>query len=352
MKPLFCILIISSFFLGCDKRTENFLSINVPVTDISDSVSTITLPDDVILNPTAILNIGDYIVILNHDTEYILTIYNTVNHQLQYLQRIGRGPEELLHVNQIGIYPDSTNMSFYVYDDLKNALFIYRLSQDYFKLYRIEETGKYNFVALDFDMIVGIPAVDSSRYIIEKPRTNFVKFGDYSEYEFSEKLIDNTLSAGYMVTNEYSFAWFSLYGESYNIFNYQGFDSPKEIKKVYYTKPAFNQDVFRNQHMVILFVETILGFTSLTSSKEYIYALYSGKTLKDFMSIREAALAGNNIGVFDWNGNYVKRLYSKDPIVCINYNNKDKKLYALKLNQDMEYEIISILCDNNLIDYD
>lgn len=192
MKPLVFIVIITLFFLGCDKNTDSFLSVEVPVIDISDSMREVTLPDDVILNPTAMLNIGDYLVVLNHDMDYILTIYNTLNHQLQHLQRMGRGPEELLHANQIGIYPDSTVLSFYLYDDLKNEVFIYTHDQGHFKLNRIEKTGKYNIVAFDSDVLLGIPAIDSSRYAMEKVGMKRVEFGDYTEYEFSENLADNT----------------------------------------------------------------------------------------------------------------------------------------------------------------
>lgn len=347
MKPFIYITIISLFFSSCDKKTDNFLSVKVPIIDICDSISKITLPDNVNLNPKAILNIGDYIVIVNHGTDYILTIYNTQNQQLQYLQRMGRGPKEILNVNQIGIYPDSENKSFYIHDDFKNVLFIYRLNQDLFELNQIEEINNYNAIAIDTNVILGVPSTGPGRYVLENPRKGAsIKFGDYSEYEFSEIPTDNTLATGYTVINNgHKFAWASLYGESINIFDYQNPNSPKEERKICYTKPIFNQNILRDQHIIVFSPETTIGFTSLTNSDKYIYALYSGKTFKDFMAIREAALAGNNIGIFDWKGNYVKRLYCKNPIVCISYNNKDKRLYGLKLNQDMEYEIISILCD-------
>lgn len=348
MKFLFYIVtIISVFFTGCDKKNNSFLSVPVPVIDISDSVIPIALPDDVNLNPKTILNIGDYIVIVNQGTDYVLTIYNTQNQQLQYLQRMGRGPKEILNVNQIGIYPDSENSTFYIHDDFKNTLFIYKLNQGLFELIRIEEINNYNVIAIDTNIVLGVPSTGPGRYVMEKPREGMsIKFGDYSEYEFLEIPTDNTLAAGYTaINNEGKFAWASLYGESINIFDYQNTTTPKEVRKICYTKPIFNQNLLREQNIIVFSPETTIGFTSLTNSHNYIYALYSGKTFKDFIEIREAALAGNNIGVFDWKGNYVKRLYSKNPIVCISYNNKDKKMYALKLNQDMEYEIISFVCD-------
>ena len=79
------------------------------------------------------------------------------------------------------------------------------------------------------------------------------------------------------------------------------------------------------------------GFISVASNAKYIYTLYDGKELSYYMSNPGIGLRGHNICVFDWDGNYVFRLHSADPVRCISWNEERQSLYLCVLTDSGEY---------------
>uniref|UniRef100_UPI003FF0F3BF BF3164 family lipoprotein n=1 Tax=Candidatus Cryptobacteroides bacterium TaxID=3085639 RepID=UPI003FF0F3BF len=82
-----------------------------------------------------------------------------------------------------------------------------------------------------------------------------------------------------------------------------------------------------------------INFISVTSSDNYIYALYDGNMIQYYIEHKGEVPSGKYICVFDWDGNYVKCYQSRFPIRSLSWNPDDKNLYGCVLADDGEYRI-------------
>lgn len=66
-------------------------------------------------------------------------------------------------------------------------------------------------------------------------------------------------------------------------------------------------------------------YCGITTNSQYVYALYMNQTLDDAFEKRKNMC----IHVFDWKGNYIKSLQTKDYIIKISVDKKNEWMYAL-----------------------
>ena len=66
-------------------------------------------------------------------------------------------------------------------------------------------------------------------------------------------------------------------------------------------------------------------YCGITTNFQYVYALYMNQTLDDAFEKRKNMC----IHVFDWKGNYIKSLQTKDYIIKISVDKKNEWMYAL-----------------------
>ena len=82
----------------------------------------------------------------------------------------------------------------------------------------------------------------------------------------------------------------------------------------------------------------IFGFCDLAVSDDYIYALYSGRTLKQHNLDVDK---GKTILVFDWNGSHVRTYRLENACSSISYSAEENTIYAL--SQEINHsEIITL----------
>ncbi len=135
------------------------------------------------------------------------------------------------------------------------------------------------------------------------------------------------------------FAWFSVYGEIYQIYDISK-SPPTLIKEAIIKPPIFNNEGVQNMF-------STFGVNSVTSSEQFIYALYCGKTFKDAMASPETIFDSTKILVFDWDGKPVLLLDLSNEVKSISY---DKGiLYALGLNSEKSYTIFMVKDIDNLV---
>lgn len=79
-------------------------------------------------------------------------------------------------------------------------------------------------------------------------------------------------------------------------------------------------------HPVTYSRNNLFGFCDLAVSENYIFALYSGRTLKDYNLDVDK---GKTIVVFDWNGLHVRTYQLQNACSAISYDAADNTIYAL-----------------------
>ena len=82
----------------------------------------------------------------------------------------------------------------------------------------------------------------------------------------------------------------------------------------------------------------IFGFCDLAVSDDYIYALYSGRTLKQHNLDVDK---GKTILVFDWNGSHVRTYRLENACSSISYSAEENTIYALS-QENNHSEIITL----------
>ena len=89
--------------------------------------------------------------------------------------------------------------------------------------------------------------------------------------------------------------------------------------------------------------ETRIGVLSVASTQDRIFALYSGRQIKSILRNlidQERLELANNILVFDWSGNPIKRIVLNHDLRDIYYDKYEDKLYGIELNG--EYSLCQI----------
>ena len=116
---------------------------------------------------------------------------------------------------------------------------------------------------------------------------------------------------------------------------YQLGESPHLIQKYHDAFPAYIPDSGPKHSSAIYKKENINGYTDICSTDQYIYTLYSGKTVKAASSqaILEAELT-NHVLVYDWNGNCVCRFVTDKSLLSIDVSEDNRKLVALGWEDD------------------
>lgn len=133
---------------------------------------------------------------------------------------------------------------------------------------------------------------------------------------------------------ENKMAFTTIYGIIFEIF--QLGKKPFIIHKYHDAFPAYIPDSGPTHSSAIYKKdENIHGYTDVCSTDQYIYALYSGKTIKVIseQGVMDVQLT-NQILVYDWNGNCVCRLVADKPLLNICVSEDDQELIALGWEDD------------------
>ena len=83
-----------------------------------------------------------------------------------------------------------------------------------------------------------------------------------------------------------------------------------------------------------------VGFCAVDCDDKYVYALYSGKTFNKFGTLNHHC---ENLLIYDWNGNPVKRYILDIPLYSMRYNRETHSIYGIAYNPEgilIEYELL------------
>lgn len=257
----------------------------------------------------------------------------------------GRGPNEMLFPHILNCY-DATHFTTF---DNNNKELIYFSLDDFCKLNfrfnkkeKIEFNSTKSFAAVSYllndSTVLCTGFFEKSQYILYNLKSKSVKyFLDYPsdpKHKGETNEIKGTAFQGQISVKPDRKKFANATGAILEICEFNDNEIKRLFRKIYYF-PEYK--VIQNH---AAFVRTQpYAFHSITSTDSYIYMIYSGRSMQDF---GEEYYAGNNLLVFDWNGNPVTRFVLDRYLKNFTLNEKEMKIYGYSTNPNSgEPEIIT-----------
>ena len=110
-----------------------------------------------------------------------------------------------------------------------------------------------------------------------------------------------------------------------------------EYKQILYYAPIFE---IQEKGNIAFSKNNKVGFCAVDCDDKYVYALYSGKTFNKFGTLNHHC---ENLLIYDWNGNPVKRYILDIPLYSMRYNRETHSIYGIAYNPEgilIEYELL------------
>ena len=336
MKKALYPIILSAIHLlyGCN---SNLLSddSNSPVKDIeATQLSTerlINYPTDSLLKPKGILSFGDYIIIRNDRGRKHFTIFNTQTETTSFALERGEGPNESIMTQEM--FEGQDNQSFYSHDIAKKEIFETSLIDFSTKPLSVNTGKLQSFYRLKDNRFVGSSISGNPRFVIADSTAKIITGNGVFNKNEEHTEIDATqwayLYSGYSTINpiKKKAAIFSIFAGHFDIFSFEKDQINNVITKHYegpiaqktkHSQPAFSTN-------------SKMHFVSVTSTKNHIYALYSGISFLEMMSKGKGTkgMHTNKLLVYDWDGKLIKYLELDNEIFALSYNEKHDIFYGI-----------------------
>lgn len=340
MKKYILVLISLPFIIACThkKANDDILSQIPDKKHIEDSLSAVALPDSCeIGRPLAMVSFGNYVVIAQDRSDYMLTILDLSTGNIQHLLQKGHGENEVLDIHQMIVRDTS---SFYVYDIFSRKLLL--VSQNASKSFELkgkEVIDDYFSITTDSSLLIGCCVETDHRYQIYNKANKEKKWiGTYKDFDVEPNAGRIILQGNMLINNSQKrFAWMSYYGIAYQIASYEG--QGTILHTQIFKLPQYHMDALGEQ--TIFEKETTIGFTSITNDDKRIFALFSGQLLENALKEKEKVTMGKHVIELDWDGIPKHCWITEKYIKLIAYNPNIHRLFLL-IDEDNGYRLKSI----------
>lgn len=357
MKKIFY-LFLALFFAACQAEPEIAEEITPLVNTRASSLhisrtDNLNLNDLGIINPTRIVRKDSLYVILTPSSKYRFVIYNHHTGNLKRLVPAGRGANE-------GMYYLNLN---------QNGNIISSLDFGTGRLVEIDLTqyAQPDYVPMFTDLFIGgekpLGAIRAGnqfistgiytqgRYRTTDPVSKTDNFS-VAYPECADPTLNDTLKAVFYASNclavnqsNTRIACANMQYGCLDICNIEG-NRLTRINEVHLNRPGvvFQHKRPRGRGMwypVAYTRNNLFGFCDLTTSENHIFALYSGRTYREYKGNVDK---GNIILVFDWNGTHIRTYHLPESCSSISYDKVTNTIYGLA-HQNTQAEIITVNLD-------
>ncbi|MFN3801631.1 BF3164 family lipoprotein [Belliella pelovolcani] len=330
MKRLIIIYIIVAIFLSCSKKEKE----GKIIIETKIELKRYEFSEKLIFKSGDFDVFNGKLLIRNHLSQKLLTLYDLINNvEIQSILEIGDGPDEF---SKIISFKHISNEKITIYEKDIFRYNIIELSKD-----SIKKIYRYPKLDSDNSNLVGNDQYFIANGYFQK-RFNLYNLKDKSEIQFGEypeigKPINENSKGmffqGYGVLNSQS----SIYAFATNSiptvdFYKLGGSEPKLIKRVEYPYEMDFADHSNDRLISIRYNDNHkFGFRSITSSKEYIFILYSGKSKFTDGNLYSS---GNEIHVFNFEGELLTKLNFDLPLNVIRVDAEMNVLYGISPTSD------------------
>ncbi len=341
MKKVTIILAMSVLFCSCgSKSSEEGLPKLFTTKQNVNTVSCPSVHGDDLLNPSMLAIDSANFYFYDKSADRMILAVNKSNGGMTHFLAKGQGPEEVVSVETM--CPNDGKVFFFNLN-LKKVLYYNATTGGVCVDSAASDFARVNITstswAFDGDMIIAPVLNNENRFVVKTPEqeTYFGKIDATSDYTSDE--YGWALQPMICVNSvQKRMFWGAGMGDVYGIYDYSDLNNIRQVVLQLYEMPATDPS-----DRTAFTSETRMGVLSVSSSQDYIFALYSGKQIKtvlhNLMDQDRLGLA-SNILVMDWEGNPVKQLLLDHELRDIYYDKYDNKLYGIELND--EYSLCQI----------
>lgn len=347
-KYLFTTLILLTIYItSCNPKYNNPTSLfstakNIKSVPIPISPDLFSIPLQMITKDSLLIVLDRY---QKENNTYIYKAFNTNNgNTISTFGRIGRGPDEFqfpsfltdisYNSNLFGVY----NGKRFMFNELSidsivsnSGRLTVRSFQNLNNFYsKIIKTDKKHFFGSGF--------FDKGRYALSDTAGNIITVkGDYP-FESQFNLSKRDLGMAFQCKLKKHPNKQLVVSATANSANLEiikvGSDGFKIEKKINSYPTIFENNGSKNRIDVDVSKENRYGYQNVTVTKNYIYALYSGKKMDKAYHYTDTIL------VFDWKGDPVIRYNLDQEVRYISAQANNEALFAISKNKDGNHEII------------
>lgn len=345
LKVLISALSLIILQSGCKAETESLfpttISLKGRMLSVGDSLGYVN----------SLEAADDYLIFADEQPQTLYTILKPDLSYCFHFGRAGRGPEEMLRGSGVMMIRDGCLT-------LSDGYKLYQHSLD--SLYSFIDHPVQTSKSEQKDAMIWVTDLADSLFVatgtfpngkrfkfLDNKGTSLAYVGDYPLEEktnlpfYIVGISFSALTTSHPTANR--FALGTQYGGMLDVLEWEKTDfSVKRIGGICEFKPRLTSTDYMGTPNFAPDAQTRWGYLDLESDASYIYALYSGKFVKE-----ENSRTGNAVHVFDWNGM---------PVCQINLDMRIKriavvknKLYALYEDDDIGFEVVEYVLPDNLM---
>lgn len=286
-------------------------------------------PADSLGLPSKIYSLRNYIILVEEKLNLLLSSYNMSTGEFKRFQKQGRGPEELLNIQQIT--GTSKDDEFCAWASYGSKAFVYSLQNDFSNNHTtLPIANDYVTFCITPDYMIGSQAGKSKRFLIQDiTNDSLYEFGEPIPIgKHSPEIASNFLLGPCLYNSELKkFAWFSTFGDILEIYNCD--PHPRLSHQHVGILPVIDD---ASGHAA-LSPKTKLSVLSATATDHYILGLYSTHDIKDFSLGNDEMHWLNKILVYDWSGKPIKILILNQPVKDICFNKDKNMIYCIGMTE-------------------
>lgn len=336
------LLFITLLLLSCNK------TINTPIEHFEKrpkhmltASKIIDLEEFNILKPGLVIQKDDSYMIWDLNNENIFHLVNFDSKKVRKGVRKGIGPDEIVSVMGFQLKEDR----FIVYDgDTKKINHIYISSDTALVLKEIEEI-KYDKLLAVTDYqgshIVATGLLEDAWFISLKENGEIISKVDFPDFEETHNTTGIEMSMLYLSTHfvhkpdkKKLVAATAYLGLLSFLDCIDG--SLQEYKQNKYYGPEFSSP---QKDYIAWSKDGLIAFCGLDCDDEYVYALYSGRTLTEHGMESHHC---EHLLVYDWNGNPIKHYILNVPLISMKYDKEKNRIYGIGYDPEgvfVEYQL-------------
>ncbi len=323
MKQYLGILALVTLF-SCNNGGTNF--------EKDPTLVKLKIIDTTFFKPSRLTSISNSLLFLDNYEEFLIHLYDPFTKKRLYDgYHVGRGPNEILGPFSIQVTQQDT---FWIHDFVLQQFHKFSLNGDSIKML---EKLKFNSLRILYpnfisdSTLIAINILESSKGWVIKIDTKGEYLGQLVSFPANKQdYPDNILTESYQAKLQVKpgrekFVLACRYSDILSIYDNQGI-----LVSTYRTKYPFDPIMkvsTEGQYLVMgQDDDTMIGFTDISVSKNFIFALFSGKSRKE-----PNPTLSNTILQFDWDGKLLNTYTADLQILNICWSESDNTLYMIAL---------------------
>ena len=335
MKIIRYLLIISALILtACQTSTSDKDSFNL--SDFKAIKGSRILANAEILNPQNIVTIDSGILLADYHAPYLLQYYKNYNDtNPQCIAEKGSGPSEFINVRNLYYSPDTKKL--FIYDSQLKRITTYNVGNGCIvtdtactRRISIRHINGYETMPLNNDYITTGVFSGKPFARINQDGSMFKDFGTFpvDSAEINDPIAFHLMYQSRIIANPEGTRMVSASPLSdWLAFYDMGGSTPKLVKEYYsYAPKLITKQSDANTTSVMLDDDCMSTYTHLTSTENYVYALYDGRTQKE---IQDNIFQSKYILKFNWDGELVDGFRVDEKIYCFSVVNDDSKMLGV-----------------------